>query len=441
MDIFSNPFTSIGDILQPLWFVITHGGWIAIVGVVFYILYKLYYFEIVTQFVDSQKWVYLSIKVPRENLTSTLAVEQIFTQFHALFSSLTFTNKYIEGKIMLWFSLEIVSLGGKVSFIIRAPIDSKELVEAAVYSQYPAAEIVEVNDYLENIEYNQENSDFDLWGSEFVLTGDPTIPIKTYKEFEHPTAEQKIIDPLAPLFESMSKMQPWEFYGVQIIIQPIDEGTWHPASDEKAKKLLGEKLPKKVTFLDILLMPFNIVADFSFTSLFKTEIKPEVKQDGKNNLLNMTEVEKDRVTAIQRKMAKPGYYTKVRHLYIAPKNKFDPAKKALTIGAMRTLGSGVLNSFKPDTKKTWTDPKFKISPTLEKAYIESLKKVRKHYLFTGYKTRSVFIGNPMPVMNVEEIATLFHLPLTLNASQSPVAVVDSKKAQPPVDLPIGNFDE
>jgi hypothetical protein len=440
MGIFVNPFQGIGDIFGPLWFVITHGGWLALVGLAVYILFKLYYFEIVGQFVASQQWVFLSIKVPRENLTSTLAVEQIFTQMHALFSSLTFTNKYMEGKIMLWYSLQIVSLGGKVSFIIRVPKDNKELVEAAIYSQYPNAELDEVDDYLENINYDPQTSDFDLWGTEFSLVKDQVFPIKTYREFEHPTAEQKIIDPLAPLIESLTKMQPWEFYGVQIIIQPAGDGTWEEASKKKAKELTGEKLPKTITFKDKLLSPFDAVADFSFGSLLTTTVKPEAPKDQKNNLQNMTEVEKDTVNAIQSKIAKPGYFTKIRHLYIAPKDKFDPTKKALTIGAMRTLGSGNSNGFKPDTKKTWTDPKYKISPTLEKPYLERLKAERKKYLFQGFKERNIFFGNAMPVLNVEEIATIYHLPLTLNPSQPPVAVVESKKAQPPVNLPVGDFE-
>lgn len=440
MGIFGNPFAGLGDIFGPLWYIIAHGGWVAFIGVGIYILYKLYYFEIVTQFIASQKWVFLSIKVPRENLTSTLAVEQIFNQLHALFTSLTFANKYIEGKVMLWYSLEVVSLGGKVNFIIRAPIDTKELVEAAIYGQYPAAEVVEVNDYMENIEYDPETSDFDLWGTEFTLVNDQSIPIKTWKEFEHPTAEQKIIDPLAPVFEAMGKMQPWEFYGMQVIIQPAgDAEGWREEALKKSKLLLGEKLPKKVSLLNILMTPFDFVADFKFSSLLVSEVKPEQKNDQKNNLLNMTEVEKTAVNAVQNKTSKAGYYTKVRHMYVAPKDKFDPAKKALMVGAMRVLGSGTLNALKPDTKKTWTDPKAKLSPTLEKPYVDRQKKILKKYMFTGFKERSIFIGNPMPVLNAEEIATIFHLPLSLNPTQPPVASVESKKAQPPVDLPTGDY--
>ncbi len=440
MGIFVNPFVGLGDIFGPLWYIIAHGGWIAFVWVAIFILYRLYYFEIITQFLASQQWVFLSIKVPRENLTSTLAVEQIFTQMHALFSSLTFTNKYIEGKIMLWYSLEIISLGGKVSFVIRAPKDNKELVEAAFYSQYPTAEISEINDYMENISYDPKNSDFDLWGSEFVLVTDSSLPIKTYKEFEHATAEQKIIDPLAPIFESLTKMQPWEFYGIQILIQPTDDVSWKAPAEKMARKLLGEKEVKVVTLKDRLLSPLDAFANFNFSSLFTTTIKPEVTKDQRNNLMSMTEVEKDRVNAIQQKISKPGYFTKVRHLYIAPNDRFDPSKKGLMVGAMRTLGSGNLNAFKPDTKQTWTDPKFKLSPTLEKPYLDYVKETRKKYLFEGYKDRSVFIGNGMPVLNVEEIATIYHLPLTLNPSQPPVAVVESKKAQPPVDLPVGEYE-
>ena len=152
----------------------------------------------------------------------------------------------------------------------------------------------------------------------------------TLKEFEHPTDEQKIIDPLAAVFEAMGKMQPWEFYGMQVIIQPAgDAEGWREEALAKSRLLLGEKLPKKVSLLNILMAPFDFVADFKFTNLLVTEVKPEQKNEQKNNLLNMTEVEKTAVNAVQGKAAKAGYYTKGRHMYVAQKDNFDPAKKDL----------------------------------------------------------------------------------------------------------------
>ncbi len=436
MEFISQSLSGFTEIFGIFWSVFKYGGWLLFVWAVLYILYKMYRGEIEHQFVHSQEWVFLNIKVPKENTTSTLAVESIFGQMHALHSSLTFAHKYVEGKTQLWYSLEIVSLGGKISFIIRAPKKMRELVEASFYAQYSNAEITEVEDYMANIEYDPDTSPFDIWGCEWKLLEDQVIPIKTYKDFEHPTAEEKIIDPLAPHFEALAKMAPYEFYGVQIIIQPLGDNEWKPKGERKVKELIGEELPHESGLLDLLLTPFNWFANFSFFGGGSHGHEEGNKQ--KNNWQFMTETEKERVTLIERKVGKPGYKTKIRHLYIAPKEKFDGAKKALVIGSYRPLGSTQGNQFKPDTKKTWTSLEYHISPTLEAAYMEHESRRRKRLIFRGYKDRDIHLGNPMPIFNIEELATIYHFPITpIGAtSTSTVEKTESKKSQAPANLPV-----
>lgn len=148
MELISQSLSGFTEIFGIFWLVFKNGGWLLFIWGLLYVLYKMYRGEIEHQFVHSQEWIFLNIKVPKENTTSTLAVESIFGQMHALHSSLTFAQRYVEGKIQLWYSLEIVSLGGKISFIIRAPKKMRELVEASFYAQYPNAEITEVEDYM-----------------------------------------------------------------------------------------------------------------------------------------------------------------------------------------------------------------------------------------------------------------------------------------------------
>ncbi len=153
----------------------------------------------------------------------------------------------------------------------------------------------------------------------------------------------------------------------------------------------------------------------------------------------MTEVEKERVNAIQRKAGKPGYQSKIRLLYMAPQDKFDGTKKTIIIGALRNLGDAQTNGFKPDTKETWTGVEYRLSPSLEEPYINYLVDKRKHHIFNGYKERSIIIGRPQFILNTEELATLFHLPLAAPgaATVSAVERVESKKSQAPVNLPVG----
>jgi hypothetical protein len=412
-----------------------------------YILYQMYLGEISHLWAHGIEFVSLSVKVPKENLVSTMAVESIFGQLHALHTGLTFADIFVEGKGQLWVSLEIISLGGKINYIIRCPKSARDLVEAAIYAQYPNAEVTEVVDYLENVNYDPDNSDFNLWGTEFKLIEDDVIPIRTYREFEHMAAEEKIIEPLAPLYEALAKMQPWEFYGIQIIISPVGDGEWVPRGQAKVKQLIGEDMPHEHGFMDVLMTPLNFVAHFSFKDMLLGggHGHGHGHDDGgkpKNNLMFMTPLEKERAELIERKIARPGYKTKIRHMYMAPKDKYDGGKKALVIGAYRPLGSAMTNQFKPDTKKTWTSPKYMISPTLEKAlYLDKEERRRKVLMFKGFKNRDIHLGNPMFIMNTEELAILYHFPMaaaTMTGGAN-IEKIESKKSQAPANLPI--FEE
>ncbi len=434
---FSTIVPNFGGLFHVLATIFVNGGWIVVAWAVIYVLYLMYLGEISHQFAHSQEWVYLQIKVPKENLTSTLAVESVFGQMHALHSSLTFAQKYVEGKDQLWYSLELVSLGGKISYIVRTPKKAKDLVEAAFYAQYPEAEMTEINDYMENITYDPEMSEINIWGSEFKLLEDDVIPIKTYRDFEHPSAEEKIIDPLSGHLEALAKMGPHEFYGVQIILQPLGDNEWKPRGELKVKELIGEDAPHETKISDILLAPFNWVANFSFKdALLSGGHGHDEQKSGKNDWQSMTDMAKERVNLVERKIGKPGYKTKIRHLYIAPREKFDGSKKGIVIGSYRPLGSAMTNTFKPDTKKTWTSLEYNISPTLERPYIDYEEKRRKRNIFNGYKNRDIHMGNPMFVLNIEEIATLYHFPISTKAISSTIEKTESKKGQAPVNLPI-----
>ena len=444
MDIFQ------GILPNPLEILKATGGLLvfSVLGALFYILYKSYRKEIEHQFVHSIDWVYLNIKVPKDNQVSTLAVETIFSQMHALHSGLTFPQIYIEGRIQKWYSLELISMGGTISFIVRVPTDSRGLVESAFYSHYPDVEITEAHDYMENFHFDpdDESSQYDIWGTEFKLTEDYVFPIKTYRDFEHLSAEEKIIDPLANLFEALNKMQSYEFYGIQLILQPLADDEWKPHGEAKVKELIGEEVGHDVKLKDVAMTPLNKFAEFSLkNALFgggHGHAAHGAEDKGpKNNWMSMTEIEKERVSLVEKKIGKPGYRVKLRHLYTAPKDKFDPTKKGLIIGSYRPLGSANTNKFKPDVSNTWVGADYYISPTLEKPYMDYLLRKKKRHIFKGYKNRDIHIGLPMYVLNVEEIATIYHFPITTKEKSvaSSIEKTMSKKSQPPANLPI--FEE
>jgi hypothetical protein len=392
--------------LQYIWIFISHGGWVIFVLLAIYILYLLYMNEIQTQYIESIEWVFLEVKPPKANTSTFYNAEQIFIQLHQLFDNFTFQEKYIEGKVIFWISLEIISLGGTISYILKVPKKQVDLIESAFYANFPALEITEVQDYLSKFEYNPDNDKYDLFGAEFGLLQPQSIPIRTYKEFEeHAGLEGKtIIDPLSPLFEVYNHARPGEFFGIQFLIRPVPDGSWKDEAEALVKKLAGE------------------------------EVNPETGKKSPAEFFKLDDVTKQRIISIKAKLGKPGFQTKIRLLHIGTKEDFNKNAKKMVLSPFKIFSSANFNGFKPGFA-----PKldYRISPTLEAPYINYYVRQRKIDLFTGYKARSHWIGTPMYVLNTEELATLFHFPITTaTTTVAGVETTDMKKAQPPANLPI-----
>ena len=425
-------------------FIFEYYGWVVFAIGMLYMLWKAYILEIQHQYVHSNKFIFFQIRVPKDNLVSTLAVESIFAQLHSLQVTKTFAEKYVEGHIQLWYSLEIISMGGKVSFVIRLPEKMRHVVEAAFYAHYPQAEITEVSDYMENFNYDPDdpNCPYEVFGTEWRLSEDEVVPIKTYVDFEHPAAEETVIDPLANFFEGMAKMEPHEFFGAQIIIQTLADEEWKFKGEAKIKELIGEEPEHKASFLSFISRPFQKVSEFSYNQALFGQAhhapEPVTTLKQKNNWMQLTEGEKERVTLIEKKIGKPGYKSKVRFLYIAPKDKFDLGKKSILTGAYRPLGSVMTNKIRPDVSNAWTGVDYVFSKTLEWPYLQWLLAYKRRNIFKGYKLRDIHIGLFMFILNTEEIATLYHFPITTKTTTVPTSIerTESKKSQPPVNLPV-----
>ncbi len=453
MDIFNSTLPEFGPIFKIAYDFFLHGlpfqygwifsGWVYFILGAVYILFKTYLLEIQHQYVHSNDFTFYKIRVPKDNLTSTLAVETIFSQLHSLQVNKTFAEKFVEGHIQLWYSLEIVSLGGQISFIVRVPDKIKTNFEAAIYAHYPQAELQEVADYLENVVYEptDPNCPIEIFGTEWKLVSDDVIPIKTYKDFEHPAAEETIIDPLQNFFEGMAKVKPYEVFAVQIIIQPQASALWVPKADAKIKELIGEEPEHKNGFWTLLKSPLDKFAKLKYSELFSQSHghAPEpIIGKPKNNWMQLTEGEKEKVTLIEQKKSKPGYKTKIRFLFIAPREKYNRDSVFAIVGAWRPFSSTMANELKPDVASTWTGIDYVFSQALEKPYLDWLLAYKRKWIFKGFKDRDIHIGNPMFYLNSEEIATLYHFPITTKTTsvQTSIERTESKKAQPPVNLPV-----
>ena len=135
------------------------------------------------EFMTKLKWTLLEIHVPRDVVKSPAAMELIFNNAFGHKTRGDFWGKYIIGVVPAWFSLEIISRGGNVHFLIRVQTAMRDLVENQIYAQYPQAKVIEVADYVYDIPTLTDDSEWDVWACEYTKEKEDFYPIKTYNDF------------------------------------------------------------------------------------------------------------------------------------------------------------------------------------------------------------------------------------------------------------------
>lgn len=361
-------------------------------------------------YVSKMDWILLEVKLPLDILKSPLAMEVVLT---AMFQ----TNpgnpyeRWLHGRVTRWFSLEIVSFGGDVRFFIRTIGQYKNLIESRIYSQYPGVEIHEVSDYVGEVEYHGNGSEWNVWGIQYELSRPDPYPIKTYIDYElerqtfREEQEAAKTDPLVSIVEFFSNIGKDERLWLQILIRASkkkfrDPNTWFGTRDWR-----GEAK--------------DIIAN--------------AQEEGKM----------DEVKALERSVSKHGFDVGIRSLYAAKSEVFDMGRTVDLRAAFEPFNSATLNGFKrvdgtdneaPFDNINWD---FSGSP-LEWKFIRTEKmKIRtfeaycaRAWFYQPYKNR-----RPPFVLNTEELATIYHFPGRVLETPSFTRIA-TKKSVPPVNLPI-----
>jgi hypothetical protein len=379
------------------------------------------------------KFTFLAIDIPRGNAQSPRAVENLFNYLGGAHGSTNLMDTYWDGKFQLAFSFEIVSNGGYTQFLVRTPIANRDMVESAIYSQYPDAEITEVEDYAKQYSDVSFPSDkYDIAGAEFLLTGDQSMPIRTYTDFEHQLGEPETTfrDPMAALMDLCSSLKPGEQLWYQILVIPTDMA-WPSFVEEKVSDILKEKKKAKPTV-------FNDMADqaMSFINVGATMIvggeaaapKKEEKKDDSLKMMNLKPKQKKQVEGIYEKASKMPFKVKIRAVYLAEKEVANKAKGfSGFVGFMKQFTATDLNGIKPDMDKTGTSTAY--------LFKDSHLNQKKNKILKNYINRSVSNGRTPFYLNVEELATIWHFPIEGVVKAPLIQKTSGRKAEPPMTLP------
>jgi len=421
----NNPFSA-------MVLIFLNGGWILFVIVAVWAIWTGRLEYIRNKYDSKIEYVLLAIDIPRGNEQSPKAVEHIFSHLYGIKKRGNLKDKFLKGYTQMNLSLELISIEGYIQYLIHTPVKFRDVVEAAIYAQYPEAEITEVEDYVDMIPKPLElpHEIWDIWGSEFRLAKPEQYPLRTWPFFEH-SLSQKLMDPMASLLETMSRIGPGEHLWIQIIIQPT-AGEWRKNGESLINKLIGKKSEKKIS--DWMYFPREIGKGLSesFTAgiIPSTEMEATQRKNERewpSMMQHLGPYEKEIVESVGMKISKLGFKSKVRFIYASHRDRFDKPKAVSGIkGAFAQFNTENLNRIDIN-KKTRTK--------IDYFFIKTRVLARKRRLLWAYRYRSMKRGRPGYVLNIEELASLWHFPV-MEVQAPSVQKVDAKKAQAPIDLPL-----
>lgn len=446
-----NIILSLGRFLWSLW-------WLWLPLILFLLVKDIWLKNARQKLFEKMDWVLLEIKPPKEIQKTPKATEQIFAGLHGFQGTPNWWDRKIKGKVQDWFSFEMIGQAEQIRFFVRTRPLYRNFIEAQIYAQFPQAEIDQVDDYVQLVPKDIPSKDFDIWGTELMLIKEDAYPIRTYQAFEKDLlVEEQRIDPLASLSEVMSKLQPGEQIWIQTLVRPIDH-KWVAESEKIRDKLAGRKKEKKRGLIAEEAVSWGTAVrevtseiatgQISEGTSSKKESKPEP-----NPMTLMTKLEKDAITAVEEKMAKIGYETIIRFIYLAPTTIFAKPNAGAVIGCYKQFNTQDLNGFRPNPKVTTKIDyriqlkkprefarKKKILAAYQKREFVPQSKVVKYLRPLNFERwplfKSFFIKSKPFILNTEELASIYHYP-GLMAEAPTLPRVEAKKSGPPTGLPIG----
>jgi len=322
---------------------------------------------------SSEQGVVLLLQVPRTNDQKELAAEQMFASLHGLLTLPS--QKRFQATRRERLSFEIAVLKKRIGFYVWVPDYLKAFVEEQIYAQYPSVQISEVPDYAAT-----PHADFATrLTTELKFVQNDALPIKTFQSFE--------VDPLAAITAALAKFEADEEAWIQLLLQPAP-ANWHKKSEKYVSGLRGAGGTKSTGLLSALWAP------------------PEYKADA----VKLTEYETSRAGGAEEKSHKLAFETTLRIVYRghAPLHQAKLRLQSI-IATYKQFNTTYLNGF--EQTKVGDDPQ----------------------LLANYRLRH--FGKKRLILNIEETATMYHLPHT-NVETPFILWALSQTAEPPANLPI-----
>lgn len=287
-------------------------------------------------------------------------------------------------------ALEIVAQNGFVHFYTAVPVALVNVVEQAIISAYPTAQLEEVAEH--NV-FSPVGKVSGTMGGEINLKEHFAFPVATYQDLKR--------DPMQSLLNSLSALEKEDGAGIQILLRPAYPSWRKTAHSEADKKRKGVKKRGPAG-----------EAGWWFSQVFTALIKPPENRagDGDKPEKPLSGADQSVVEAIEDKTRHAGYEVLIR--VITSSNISQRAQKVLNniVATFALFDAPGKNGFKYVPAKD----------------IDSF--------ITAYILRFFPQEQNMNVLNTVELATLFHFPDQGNIPTSQLERQASKQVDGPRNI-------
>ena len=335
--------------------------------------------------VNQHEHCLLMLEIPRTNDKKELAAEQMLAALHGILRPKK--DIKLSGVMQEHISLEIAAIAQRIRFYIWTPKHLQAFVEGQIYAQYPTVQIYEqTEDYADRKMHHTV-----IHSAELVLTDNETLPIKTFPSFE--------VDPLAAITATLAKLDKEdEEMWIQLLSRPVSDD-WH-------KK--GARMVNRIRAGRGLFSGGGDVVNYAGQAIGAL-FKPPEHVGGEKGAPELSERDKSRITAIEQKSTKLGYQVKVRLVYAGHDQHSARLRMQALVGAFKQFNSTNLNGFLAKNASFNRDKQLEYQTRL--------------FIDKGY------------ILNIEELASLFHMPHTTVETPN-IVWATTKTAEPPANLPI-----
>ncbi len=321
------------------------------------------------------------------------AMEQLLASLSGLKDVKAWWKQLLYGQPHLSFEIANSAKDEEIIFFVAVPKKFREAIEKQINSFFPNASLELSQDF--NIFYPGSAT----CASILKLKNDYVFPIKTYENQE--------IDPLNALTNALSKLdRADEGAAVQLVFRPVAPG-WRIKGRKIAREMQQGKRLSQVHSSSFLGKAGKEAGNVFYDTMIKSDKEKSAMSEAK--AVQLTPEEQELIKSIDQKSSKAGFEVNIRLVASSATQERSQQILSQLENAFSQYENSDLNCF------------------------QILKRTNQKDIAFDFIFRN-FIPSQAMILNVEEIASVFHLPISVTEAPK-IKWLKSNVAPPPVAIP------